>query len=563
MKLVRFKNIPVVINLDWVALPADQSERSATKAALEQSKGNKPKAGVVVKYGGVTLLGLGPPGAKVINGPSAAAWLSMANQKAIDQPVTQSAGMPSTGSGSSNDWIVVENLGDGNYWLVIIRDGVPLPGTDVTFNRETTLDLVREAVETAPFIVYSTDEGIRDDAPSGTIVDNKGFAELVKGTKPGKAAMRTISGVSVKFLAALGGFMLLVLLWFGYSFYAKQKQLEELRIASAREVAEQNKMMAKDKSMYASQAAQAVINALETGERDLNTALASPSPDDAIRAWVEMVKSVSINQNGWNLTSISCSSEKDGTPTCKVNLNRNEFGINRILMEDHPDAVIVGDTASFVLRGPVPVRRDTNFRGLVRSDAFSSSFVSDLQMLHLAEVKYMIGDSTDVVAAVTMPPVPASIFKPGSNDPVPAPGPVKMGVASGALTFTGDAMWQAEGLREFLRHSNIEAKSLDVAVADMEIGSWSLIAAYYIKNAPEPILPVVVGVDKEVLPVQLPTRFRASPEDLANWTATTQVAAGQSPAAPGPKGAPPSAGVAPETPPAPGTVPVNPAPPKG
>lgn len=525
MKQVRFKNIPAIVNLTWHALPADQSERSAVKATLEQNKG--VKAGVVVKYGGVTLLGLGPPNVKVINGPSAAAWLAIANQKALDQG--GNSGMPSTGSGSSNDWIVVENLQDGSFWLAIIRDGVPLPGTDIILDRDVTLDLIREAVETAPFIVFSPDEGIRGDVPAGTIVENKGFADLVQGVKPGKSAMRAISGVSVKLLAGVAGLILLGLLWFAYSWWStKQAQAEMMRQAALQNAAQQ-KQMAADKADYAVKVKQAVINALEKGEKDLNLALGSPAPNDAIGSWVGMIADVAPNQNGWNITGFECEIVDESTPSCKVNLSRGEYGINRILLADHPDAALEGDAASFMITGYDVSSRQIKFQDVERANSFNLEFISDLQMLHFADLSYSITQSTDVVSAIAMPPIPASIFKPGdAKQAVPTPSPVKMGVASGDLTFSGSQLWQLEGLREFLRRENVSVQGVSVAVSGITPGAWTLKGKYYIKNAPEPVLPVVLGPDQEPIQVELPAQFRATPEELSTWTASAPVAPAES-----------------------------------
>lgn len=526
MKLAKFKNHPAVINLTWHALPADQSERSAIKAILEQNKG--VKAGVVVKYGGVTLMGLGPVGAKVVSGPSAAAWLSMANQKAMDQS-SGNVGLPNTGSGSTNDWIVVENMGDGTFWLAIIRDGVPLPGTDVSLDRETTLELIQEAVETAPFVVYSPDEGIRGDVPAGTMVDSKGFSDLVQGVKPGKFAMRTITGVSIKLLAGIGLVLLLGMAWMGYSYYAEQREMKRMQAASAAAAAAQQKQMTADKADYTLKVKQAILTALDKGASDLNISLSRPSANESISGWISLIADTSINQNGWDITSFTCSTAEDATPSCVVSMTRGAFSTNRILMEDHPDAILDGDNATFTIKGQAPSSRQGSYKTLERSDSFNLDFVSDLQMLKFASVNYNIAESKDVTAAITMPPVPASIFKPGDTaQAVPSPAPIKMGVASGDLTFTGTELWQAEGLREFLDRSNIVVQSMEMAVSDLSPGAWTIKAMYYIRNAPEPILPAVIGPDKEAIQVSLPEKYKASPDDLATWSSAPPVAASAS-----------------------------------
>lgn len=529
MKLVKFKNVSAVINLTWHALPNDQSERAAQKAIMEQNKG--VKAGVLVKYGGVALLGLGPVGAKVINGPSAAAWLSIANQKAMDQG--GSAGLPNTGSGSTNDWIVVENLGDGTFWLAIIRDGVPLPGTDVVLDRETTLELIQEAVETAPFVVYSPDEGIRGDVPTGTMVDSKGFADLVQGTKPGKSAMRAVSGVSVKALAIIGAILLLGVAWMGWTYYSQQQEAKRLLAQSSADAAEQQRRIAADKAQYAVDVKKAVDQALDQGVIDLNNILSNPSANEVINSWVNLVSDTSANQGGWNIGSFSCTNTEESVPSCVVSMTRGEYSTNRILMEDHPDAILDGDSATFTITGQSSVKRSGDYKRLERANTFSLDFISDLQMLKFADVGYNIAESQDVTSTISMPPVPSSIFKPGDTAQAPpAPAPIRMGAASGDLTFTGSHLWQVEGLREFLARENIAVQSLDLSISSGVPGNWTLKASYYIRNAPEPILPVITGPDQEVITVSLPDKYKASPEELESWAPGSSVAASGTPAPP-------------------------------
>lgn len=529
MKLVRFRNIPVVVNLTWVALGADTSERRAIKAALEQNKG--VKAGVVVRYGGMKLFGMGPVGAKPFNAPSASAWLSQVNQKAIDQ---SGGGLPTTsGTSSTNDWIVVENMNDGTYWLAIIRDGVPLPGTDVTYERDVTLDIIREALDTAPFMVFSTDQSILDEVPAGTIVEHKGFADLVEGSKPNKAKMKAVSGVPLVALGAVGLVLVLGLGWFGYSQYAQKQRMKEAAARAAAQQAQDAVQQERDRQAYLKEVQKAVFEALDQGERDINGALSSADPNNAIGTWMTLVADTSLNQNGWDLSGFTCNYDvaarsEDGSQmvSCDVALTRSVFGVNRMLLEDHPNANIEGDKATFAMSAPIVALREGNYRNLEKTKSFNLNFVSDLQMLHLADITYQLGASAEIEIPVKMPAPPASSFKPGTTqEAAPTAGPVKMGVQSGQLSFSGQSLWQIEGLREFLQRQNIAIKNMEIKMSGSEPGNWSLTATYYIRSAPEPILPVVTGADKQVIPIQLPDRFKATPEELAEARGDGGVAA--------------------------------------
>lgn len=529
MKSVKFKNVSAIIGLAWHVLPGDQSERSAIKGILEQNKG--AKAGAMVKYNGVSLMGLGPSGVKAVRGPSAAAWLSLANQRVYEQAAASGAAIPSTGSGSTNDWIVVENLGDGTFWLVIIRDGVPLPGTDVAYDRETTLDLINEAIETVPFIVYSPDEGIRGDVPAGTLVDDKGFADLVQGVKPSKAAVKPIGGVSMPLLMAIAGLLVLGLGWFGYNYWSNQQQAKRMMAQASAQQEAQRIQMEKDKAEYAAAVKEAVNAALDKGFADLDASLSTPSVDDTIASWVSVVSSISANQNGWDVQRFDCSLDGEGRPSCVMTLNRSQFSNNRILLQDHPEAIIEGDRATVVFTGDSLPPRQGDYRAIERAKSFNLDFVSDLQMLHLADIGYRLSESSDVTSPISMPALPASIFKPGSTaQTLPPPAPIKMSVAQGSLNFEGSSLWQAEGLREFLAKNNISVQSMEIFVSNGTPDRWSIVGNYFIRNAPEPILPVILGPDETAIPVSLPDKYKASPEELASWSPDGPVSAASAPA---------------------------------
>jgi hypothetical protein len=512
MKIVVFKNGPAAIGLDWFVLSGKLPERKGIKALLEQNRG--VKFGLVVKFGGVALLGMVPPEEKAPKAPSAAAWVALANQSLLDKK--QSPGDTTGSSGESNDWIVIENLGDGRYWFLVVREGLPLPGTDILVDQATAVSLLNEALATQnPFIVFSNDADIRDEALGAVRIEAKDFAEIVSGIKPTKAQIKALTGISSTVVLVLLFLVLAGGLWWGYSMWQARQQRLAAEAAAQAAATQQAASLKKDQAAYNLAVQQAILTALKTGVTKVNQSLATPAPGDVLGAWSDMVEGTSINHAGWELGGFACSIEEI-KPTCVITLKRGPFGINRLLMQDHPDAVLEGDSATYKIQGTDLVARPTKIGDLTQAASFNENFVSELQMLRLATVSYNLGASTEISEPVVMPPKPASMFKPGSTPDAPAKAvSVQLGVSSGVLTLNGGKVWQLRGMREFLAGNNLAVVASTIAASRADTGAWSMTVNYYIRSRPEPTLPSVLVGDTQVITVPLPSEYKASAADLA------------------------------------------------
>ena len=515
MKSVRFQTIDTVIGLDWSALSGDVSERRAIKALAEQHKGSK--AGVLVKHGGVSLMGLVPAGDKLPKVPSAAAWLALANQAAADKKPAAATSVPTTESATdSNDWIVVEDIGGQFYWFVIIREGVPLPSTDAVVDEETLTAVLLETLESGPYVVYSPSAEVRGWASSAVRVEARGVSDLVAGVKPGKAMPKPLSGVSALVVVCLIFFVLAGAGWWAFSAWQKNQAAKAAEIARLQTASKKAADLEREKSQYVASVKAAVVKALDAGDASIRASLNSPAPAETINAWVELMENVPIDHAGWTLTGFKCMGPTQGKVSCEVALKRSEYGINRLLLEDHPDAVLTGDSATYVVAMDAPESRPTVRSDLEGADAFNLRFVSDLQMLHLTETSYALAPSKEIVQAIKMPAAPTAKFKPGQAAKAGgSAGPIQMGVSTGNVSLKGKALWQLKGMGEFLQGPNLVVKSMSVSVSSSSFQGWSLEGAYYIRSRPEPLLPTITGADGQPIVVELPAAYKASPQELA------------------------------------------------
>lgn len=536
MKTIGTKKSTAVIGLDWLVLSDKVPVSKGVKSVLNDEGGAGIKYGVIFKFVGLTMLGTVPAGEAKPGFPSAAAWVALAHQAELERKrkeqgkkkkksgkkkdAAETSEPAETLSGDSSSeydqvWLIIEKIAEGQYWFLMVRDGVPLPGTDIVIDYQNAVQLMDEAIN-KQVVVFSNDAEIREQANNAGPykVEEKSFDELVAGVRSTKALIKPLSGVSSAIILTL---LLIVLaggLFWGWSAWQKHQKQQAAQLAAQQASAEQARKLAQDQAAYDLAVREAVIAALKSGMAKVDATLVSPSAPDVVDAWVDIVENTSINHAGWDVSGFECLFE-EGKPKCTISLARGQYGINRLLLEDHPDALLEGDKASYVVLGSEKPSRSTTFRELPQASEFTADFISELQFLHLAEVTYNLGESKEMTEAVKMPPMPASMFKPGKTAEVAPSGAVQLGVASGTLTLSGAKLWQLRGLRPLLGGLNLAALTNSIAATRAATGAWTLTVNYSIRTRPQPVLPAQLDSKGQPLIVDLPAEYRATPEEMA------------------------------------------------
>lgn len=507
MKTIKLNNKNIVIGLEWDLLdPGIRSETSAVRAILKRNPG--VKMGVLVRSADLATIGMVPAKQKKPAGLSGAALLALANQEEQGKATGQSSSI------EDNQWIVVERLQDDEFWVVDIKDGVPLPGCDFVGGMERVRVYLDEMIENTSFKIFTTDPDISALVSHRAIVVPKGAPELIEEVeKSSRANIKVWSGVDPRILIAIGVFVFLGAGLFGWQFLSKLQQEKNAQLAAAQRASANAAQLAQDKKDYVQGVQQAVLSALDTGVAGVDAALSSASPRDVVASWIDMVEGLPLNHSGWSTETVSCSMETLEKPVCTVSIKRTPIGINRILLQDYPDAQIVGDEATYLLRGQDMVLRKPDWNELDSAQAFMMGLMSDLQFLRFGGINYTQTESKDIVQAIVLPTPPASLAATvnnavGNNPAASAPraAPINTGVAKGQLGFAGEDLWSLRGLLQTLDRSGLSVLSLSVKVSGGK-HPWQLQTDYYIRSLPAPVIPVVVGPDGPIT-TPLPEKYR-------------------------------------------------------
>lgn len=474
MRKINIDGKVVSVGLDWDALKGSGSIAKEKKELVKANPG--VKKGVIVKAGGLTVIGMIPPNEKM-KAPSAAAWLADANRKS-------NINLSKKDDNFENEhWIVVQEISRENneYWLAVIKDEVPLPGVDTIDTLEDVLSKIDQLVTSSDFIIHAPQEvtSFFEEVPS----TNKSFAELIDKVKY-KRPISHLAGADPVKVSAIA---LVVLACAGYYAYdswnSSREEAESLRLANENQ---QRASQDSQKSLlsYEDAKKEAVNQAFKQAESSLNNLLSQPSSDLLMNSWYDLLSQVKMSHNGWKVESVECA--LDGfTPICAVNLTRGELGINRSLMQDFPTAVINGDNAQYIIKGIELPKNNGDYKTLADGNDFKINTLSDLQLLKYGDVKHTADGSSEVTQAIKLPEPPTGIQQDMNIQPI------KMGVGVGALHVQGTNMWQLKGVGDVLKSSDITLQKITIQVPDnFNSSEWKLEGVYYIKLG-EPVIPPI------------------------------------------------------------------------
>lgn len=544
-KIVKLKDTSVVIGLEWELLEG-ASERRAQRDILKKNPG--VKAGVLVRSADIAVIGLMAPGQKKPSVPSGAALLALANQDAQARVTGQSSSI------EDNQWIVIERLGEDEFWVVDIKDGVPLPGADFVGSYDKVRTYLDDMLEGAGFKVFTSDPAIQELVDQKAMVVPSGAAEIIAELeKPARGNLKTVSGVDPVIILVIVGFLAIVGGFFAWDYFKKMSQQRAAQQQAAARASEDARRLAAEKAGYVESIEKAVLEALDQGVNTVNASLQTPSPGQVVDAWLGMVEALPMDHSGWTLERADCALETPEKPLCTVNLKRSAEGINRILLEDFPEAIISGDTATYVVRGPDLKPRTSDWHQVSSAHGMLVGLVSDLQFVRTVGLSYNQSESKDITQAVAMPTPPATVFKPGDTQQNTPPGPVNTGMAKGQLGLSGAGLWQVRGLAPLFERGSISALTLTVTLGGAGTHAWQLQTDYFVRSLPSPVLPVVIGPDGPIT-VAFPDKHKGliSREPVQGGVASSQATA---PAEPGTPGTPSDAGV--EAPAAPSDEPLS------
>jgi len=525
---IRLGGYDLLGGMAWSALPSDTPEKKGMSEFFSNpDKGKGVSKGLIVRFGGISVVGYLKPKDKAPSLPSAQAMLAMANQRFIED----AGGLSSGSTNEEHNWIVVERLEDQGkesdddlYWMGAVKNGVPVPVADIVAKKDVIIEEMVHLFDAGAndgFTVYTKDKDVRYNALSSVNVYEKSFTELVAGIQASKAKPNLFQ---MGALIAIGAILFLFLLggaYFGYSVYAEKKALEEAAIIEAKQKAAKAAQKEQEEKSYEQSVKELMLTSLKLGADEVQAGMVAPSASNTIAAWRDLVYRIDLDQSGWKLKEINCLIDTDLTPKCRLDLMRGQMGINSILLADRPDVIIEGDDASYMVSGPAIPAREATFASLGSANEFSNDVVSELQMLRAVDIEHDVRASKDIVKNVTLPPPPSSLKLPAQDAKAP-PLKIQMGAATGMATVSGSQLWQMSGIAEVLEANGVRVKDVKITINpdNLATSSWVISFDYFVRTLPQPIIPPV-PLGETVINVELPPEYRAQTAVQAGGVSAT------------------------------------------
>lgn len=508
-EIISLNGKSVVVGLDWDLLNVKSNERKAVREMMKKNPG--VKAGVVVNGTTRSVIGMMGVGQKRPSAPSGAAILAFVN----GQELAAANGRQSSSVEETN-WVVIQKLPDSEdrYWLVEIREELPMPATDKIYSLEEVRNHLEASLageDTLNLRIYTKDDEIFTIIPAGfKHWPESAFDLIEKWNKPSKANLKNLSGIDPVVFSVVGAGILLIAGYTGWNYYqdtVKKKMMSQQAAAQEKERIEQNE---KTKQQYLAEVEKNALQALDQAVEAVNKGLATAHPAEVMQSWVELVESVPLNHSGWDTTGVECSMETPQIPICKISMKKGSYSTIRILKDDYPGVEIEGDAASYSLRGSELKLRTADWNGMESRDEFASSLISDLQYFTHGGVNFNQGASQEITQQITLPPPPTLIdqaqAEAGTQKP-PEPGIVNTGVALGQLAISGSNVWRFKGMSESLERQGLTVNSMSITINSTGDMGWTLQSEFLIRSLPSPVIPTIVTPHGNVT-VKLPEKYK-------------------------------------------------------
>lgn len=472
VQILTLDNKKWVTCLEWENLPIE--EQSLKVEAKISAEKNNCTYGTIMEYQDKASVGLSPTKVK---GISAAQALALANQAFLAKSDIHNP---------YNDWIVIEEVEDNQFWVSVTKQGLPAPGYDIIFSiTELQNNISDILMQNDSYQIFSTSEIIRTTLNGIATVENKGLSQLTEGFQT-KLKFYKYKGIPTSVLYGACVFMGLAVGSYFLFDYLDGKKAIEKALASQRmaEEAKKQKEVVYQQKMKEYEAAK-----IAAEKEALNKVIfgLSGNPTDMLNAWYTTLGNTSPGTHGWSIPKVSCYYQPTVVPAqfaCDYLFKRNPLATNRMLLEDYPTAKIDGENALYYT--PVNIdpqslaTPDASVIGTLKGASnWNAEMISQLQLLKLVNLDYKFNNSTEIT--YTIPPKPLSPQEESQGNNPNAPTKVSLGVAQGTLTVKGNNF---DFVKEFADNVNFYGTGLrkvDFTISGSNI-VWEATFDYFINT---------------------------------------------------------------------------------
>lgn len=418
---------------------------------------------------------------------SAAALFAQANQESLSKASFADANI-------KKNWLIVEKLSSGKFWLCAVADGVPVPGTDVVDDFNVISAKIADLLDILDSTeIFSTNSQIQEYVAEVSPAKNRRFEDIISEIPAAKLKsikMLKIGSVPAPIFWGLAIMVLGVGGYHAYDWYHGDKvQRDKLKKQKIEEMNRQSAAAQAD-SQKSREAQEINRQKIEQALKGVADSLMQ-NPLEVAMEWEKRIGDLPITQGGWSMNAVGCTVQD-----CTVQVMRTPLGNNAFLLERFPMAVIEGDTASY---GPITMNvssRQTALTGLPLPGEIISGLVSESQIVNSMpgqNLKIKVGTAADMTYVPVAPPPPTKPGEPpGELRDLP---PAVLGIARGEITVSGTGLWQLRDIGKTLSRPGVGIEKLAVLVPqDLSSGvTWTLTGYYYVATGEGPSLERGIG----------------------------------------------------------------------
>lgn len=456
MKIIRVGPYTVLAQVEWVASQAE-TQKEAVSEALSQE--NSKKYGIVIEGLETFAVGLTEKAERATVG---AAWLADSQK-------------------NDGDFVLIEPVGDDEYWMCAIKNGTPFYGSDLVGKFKSIEVEARNILQSGGFrLITSVDKfgevlgGLAKQYTAAgfesTVKGKGGFK--VKNLKSGNVMV--MSAVALAVIAAIGWFA-----WGEYSDYKKQQEMvAKQKVLKAQKAQLEIKTAEEMKAQFNATRDKMIKEKLDL----IQSSLTAQGGAQATSKWTGAFSKLRSSVAGWVYSDAVC--EFNG---CTVELTPIGGATNKDLFRLYPTASLDAKGIAEI-RFPVQIEASATKLDSLRTKAqFEIEGISELQALKGSgfSVEWKQPVPLTVSVPVPKPPVDPKA-KPGTVQPVKVkPNEiVPIGILKGTFKIEGKNLWSAEGVSRQLKSPEMVLEKLEMSFDKSTNGllkSWTLEGSYYAK----------------------------------------------------------------------------------
>jgi hypothetical protein len=461
MKAIRIGPHTVLAGVEWLA-----SQAATQKEAIDEALIHDPakKYGITLEGVEAFAVGMTAKSEKAVVG---AAWLADSQK-------------------DDGDFVLIEPLDGGEYWLCAIKNGIPFYGSDLVGSARTIEQEARTLLMSGGFRLITPDEQMGQSLGAmATSYTAAGFEATVKGK--GNFKVKLLKDDKKLLLIVVGSMLALGVAYFGYSMYDEYAtQQKAIAMSKAKNQAKQQQ------EQQARAAAQAEVNAakdklMQEQLASIQSALTAQGGLEATSRWAGVANNLRADTAGWNYTEAICDNKG-----CSFLLAPQDGATNKELFKLFPGASL-DEKGNAEIKLPVQwPTSPVTIAQLRTKGQFIIDGISQFQDLKGLGFPVTWTAPADVVVNVLIPaalqnnPMAAgAATAPGVPMPaVKAMESVSVGVTKGTFKIDGVSLWALDGISKRLTSPEIVYEKLVMSFEPSNPGSlksWSLEGSYYAK----------------------------------------------------------------------------------